>query len=118
MFISDLPKVMIISFFITIIIELGIAFFLKYRKRDLLNIFLVNLLTNPLLNSVVVTINFYYGLRCRNIALLFLEIIVFLIEGVIYQKYLNNRKLNGYLLSLLLNISSFGLGLIINKIIY
>ena len=118
MLISDLPKVMLISFTCTVIIEISIAFILKYRGKDLLNVFLVNLLTNPLLNSIVVAINYYYGLKVRNISLYILEVIVLLVEGFIYYKYLNRKKINGFLLSLILNIASYGLGLLINKIIY
>ena len=118
MLISDLPKVMIISLTCTIIIEVSIAFILKYRDKDLLNVLLVNILTNPLLNSSIVAINVYYGLRARNICLYILEVIVVIVEGFIYQKYLTRKKLNGYILSLILNLSSYGLGLLINKIIY
>ncbi len=118
MHISELPKVMLISLSMTIIIEVGTALILKYRKRDLVNVLLVNILTNPLLNSVIVGINYYYGLKARSIALIILEILVVLIEGMIYQKYLERRKINGYILSLILNVSSYGLGLLINKIIY
>ena len=118
MLISDLPKVMIISLTITLIIESGLALILKYRGKDLLNIVLVNILTNPILNSVVVAINYYYGLMARNISLYILEVLVVIIEGFIYQKYLKNRRINGYVLSIILNLSSYGLGLLINKIIY
>lgn len=118
MLISDLPKVMIISLICTVVIEISIAFFLKYRKRDLLNILLVNILTNPLLNSVVVAINYFYGLKARNVSLYIFEVLVVIVEGYIYQKFLERRKINGYLLSLLLNIASYGLGLLINKVIY
>ena len=118
MLISELPKVMLISLSITIIIEVGLSFILKYRKRDLLNVLLVNILTNPLLNSIIVAINYYYGIKARNISLIILEVIVVLVEGFIYKKYLNKRNINGYVLSLILNISSYGLGLLINKIIY
>ena len=118
MLISDLPKVMIISLTCTIIIEVGVAFILKYRGKDLLNVLLVNILTNPILNSTIVAINVYYGLKIRNISLYILEVIVVIVEGFIYQKYLNNKKINGYVLSLILNIASYGLGLLINKIIY
>ena len=118
MLISDLPKVMLISLITTIVIEIIIAFILGYRKKDLVNVLLVNVLTNPLLNSIIVAINYYYGLRYRNIALIILEILVVIIEGYIYQKYLYKRKLNGYLLSLILNLASFLLGKIINNIIY
>lgn len=118
MLISDLPKIMLISLVCTIIIETSIAFILKYRRKDLLNVVLVNILTNPLLNSSVIAINYYYGLKTRNICLYIFEIIVVLIEGYIYQKYLDNKKINGYILSLILNIASYVIGLLINKIIY
>lgn len=118
MLISDLPIVMIRCLVITIIIETTIAIILKYRNKDLINIILVNILTNPILNSVMVYINVYYGLKARNIFVGIFEVLVVIIEGAIYQKYLERRKINGYLLSLILNISSYVLGLIINKIIY
>ncbi len=118
MFISDLPKVMIISLACTIIIEVITAFILKYRKKDLINIILVNILTNPLLNSVLVGINYYYGLKARNISLIILEILVVLVEGFIYQRYLERRKINGYLLSIILNVASYGIGKLINMIVY
>ena len=118
MLISDLPKVMLISLICTLVIEISIAFILKYRGKDLLNVLLVNILTNPLLNSIIVAINYYYGLTARNITLYILEVLVVIVEGFIYQKYLDRKKINGYLLSLILNIASYGLGLLINKIIY
>ena len=118
MLISDLPIVMIRCLVITIIVEVLLAVIMGYRKKDLVNVLLVNILTNPLLNSLVVYVNFYYGLKYRNIALLILEIIVVLIEGFIYQKYLQKRKINGYILSFILNTASYLLGIVINDIIY
>ena len=41
MLISDLPKVMLISLTITLVVEVSIAFILKYRKKDLVNVLLV-----------------------------------------------------------------------------
>ena len=118
MLISDLPKVMCISLLCTLIIEVSIAFILQYRKKDLLNVLLVNVLTNPLLNSSVIAINYFYGLKARNISLYIFEVLVILTEGFIYNKYLERKKINGYLLSLILNIASYVIGLLINKIIY
>ena len=118
MLISDLPKVMFISLLCTLIIEITIAFILRYRKKDLLNVLLVNVLTNPLLNSSIVAINYFYGIKTRNISLYIFEILVVIIEGFIYQKYLERKKINGYILSLILNIASCGLGMLINNIIY
>lgn len=113
-----MPIVLLRCLLITIVVECGVALILGYRKRDLLNVFLVNVLTNPLLNSIVIYINVYYGLKYRNIALYVFEVLVVFIEGFIYYKYLDKRKINGYLLSLILNVSSYVIGLIINYIIY
>ena len=118
MLVSDLPKVLLISLSCTIVIEVSIAFILKYRGKDLINVLLVNILTNPLLNSSIIAINYFYGLKTRNICLFIFEILVVIVEGFIYQKYLEKRRINGYLLSFILNVASYGLGLLINKIVY
>ena len=114
--ISDLPFVMIKCLVLTILIECLVAYFLKYRKKDLLNILLVNILTNPIVSSVPVYFNVKYGVSGRNISLLVLELLVLVVEGFIYHKYLNNKKINPYLLSLILNGSSYLLGVLINLV--
>ena len=103
----------------TIIIELLVAFILKVRdKKDILNIILVNITTNPLLVTTTTYINIIYGLKYRNILIYPFEILVVLVEGLVYKKYLKYKKINPYLLSFILNVSSYLIGLIINKIIY
>lgn len=114
--ISDLPFVMVKCLVLTILIECLIAFFLKYRKKDLLNILLVNIFTNPIVSSVPVYFNVKFGVSGRNISLLVLELLVLVVEGFIYHKYLNNKKINPYLLSLILNGSSYLLGVLINLV--
>ena len=116
--ISDLPRIILYSLIITLVIECLIGLILGFRKKDLLNIFLVNVLTNPLLNATIGSVNYYFGLRVRTIVLIILEIIVVIVEGFIYQKYFERRKINPYIVSLILNIASFGLGKIINNFIY
>ena len=107
---------MIRSLVITLIDEIFIAIILKIKdKKDLLNILLVNLLTNPLLNAIIIYINVFYSIKARNISLIFLEIFVVFIEGFIYKNVLKYKKINCYLLSLILNISSCILGTIINN---
>ena len=107
---------MIRSLVITLIDEIFIAIILKIKdKKDLLNILLVNLLTNPLLNAIIIYINVFYSIKARNISLIFLEIFVVFIEGFIYKKVLKYKKINCYLLSLILNFSSYILGTIINN---
>ena len=116
--ISQMPIVLVRSLVITLLVECLIAIILGYRKRDLLNVFLVNVLTNPIVNSITIAVNYYLGIKYRNMALLILEIMAFLIEGFIYHKYLEKRKINGYVLSFILNSCSYLIGLIINQLIY
>ena len=59
MTIDELPIVMARCLFFTILIELIVALILKVRdKKDILNIILVNTMTNPLLVSLTVYITY------------------------------------------------------------
>lgn len=117
--IKSLPQIMITCLLLTIIIEVVIALILGVRdKKDLLNIVLVNILTNPLVVVIPIYFNYEYGLLGRNISLFILEILAFAIEGLIYIKVLNYKRINGLLLSLILNLASYFSGVIYNLIIY
>lgn len=113
MIINDLPIIMIKCLLITIIIEVLISILLGLRKKDILNVILVNIVTNPLVVSIPVLINIEYGLFERHISLVILEVFALLFEFIIYKKYLNN-KFKPFLLSLILNFSSYFVGEIIN----
>ena len=111
--------IMIICLITTIACETLVAFSMKVRdKMDFINIVLANILTNPL----VVTIPFYFNIRYsvlyRNVTLLVLEILTLFVEGKIYKKYLFYKKINPYLFSLILNVSSYTIGCFINYLIY
>ena len=110
----ELPYYMVKCLILTILIETVIAFILGYRKKDLLNVILVNIVTNPIVTTIPVYFNVKYGVFERNIALLVLEITTLFTEGFIYLKCIERKKINPFILSLLLNLSSYGLGLIIN----
>ncbi len=114
--IQDIPFVMLKCLILTIIIETLIALIIGYRKKDILNVILVNAITNPLVTGLPVFFNVFYSVKARNIALIILEVFTLLFEGIIYKKYLKEKKLNSFVLSLILNASSYGLGLIINGI--
>lgn len=106
-----LPMNMAICLSITIIIEVLVAFGFKVRQgKDFVNIVLVNVLTNPLVVTVPFYFNIYYGVIYRHIALLILEVLATLVEGFVYKKYLKFDKINPYLFSLILNISSYLIG--------
>ena len=111
--------IMIFDLFSTIIVESLFAFILKVRKgKDFVNIILVNILTNPIVNAVPFYMNIKYGVTYRDISLLILEILAVLVEGFIYSKYLDYKKIKPYLLALILNICSYFIGVIINMVIY
>lgn len=101
----------------TIIIEVLVAIILKIRnKKDLLNIILVNILTNPLVVSIPILILIKYGYNARMICLIILEILTVIVEGLIYFKVFNYKKINPFIVSLILNLSSYLIGDIINNL--
>lgn len=116
MIINNLPFIMCKCLILTIIIELVVAILLKVKdKKDLLNIALVNIATNPIVTSVPVYFNLRYGILQRNIVLYTLEVLTVITEGLIYKKVLRYKKINPIVLSLILNLSSYGIGEIINR---
>ena len=114
---SNLPYIMIKCLLCTIITEVFMAFILKVRdKKDFLNIILVNIITNPIVVTVPVLMAIKYSYRTSIISLIVLEILTVFIEGLIYLKVLKYRKINPFLLSLILNVSSYFIGEVINRL--
>lgn len=112
-------KIMIVSLFSTIIIEVTCALLLGIKnKKDLINVLLVNILTNPLVVSISFFVYLRYGLFSKRIAMLFLELGAFLIEGFTYCKCLLYKKYNGFVVSFLLNLISYSLGILVNIIVW
>lgn len=108
-----------VSLICTIIIEFILALILGLKdKKDLLNVILVNIVTNPIVVSVSFTFNLLYGPNGKIISTIILEILAFLCEGFIYYKVLRYKKINGFLLSLILNVTSYSLGIFLNNIIW
>lgn len=115
--ISNFPFIMIKCLLYTIVIELIIAFVLQVKdKKDIKTIVLVNILTNPIVVLVPTLVYIKYGYIYRNIVLYLLEIITVLTEGLIYYKLFKYKKLNPFIFSLLLNLSSYLIGEIINML--
>ena len=109
----NLLLIMIKCLLCTIVIEILIALVLNIKdKKDLLYVVLVNILTNPIVVLVPILINSKF----KIITLYSLEILTVFIEGYIYLKVLKYKKLNPFILSILLNLSSYLIGGIINMI--
>lgn len=116
--INELPLIMLICLSSTIVIELIMSLLLGIRnKKDILNVILVNIMTNPLVVSILMYIT-YNRLFNTTISIIILEILVILTEGFTYKKILTFDKINPYVLSLILNISSYFIGELLNNIIY
>ena len=116
--ISNLPIIIIRCLLITIILEVLSALILKIKnKKDLLNIILVNLITNPIFSISIFLINFFYGVKAYYISLIFFELLIVLIEGYMYKKVRLTTKINYFLLSFILNCISYFGGLLIQKVL-
>lgn len=116
--INELPLIMLICLSSTIVIELIMSLLLGMRnKKDILNVILVNIMTNPLVVSILMYIT-YNRLFNTTISIIILEILVILTEEFAYKKVLTFDKINPYVLSLILNISSYFIGGLLNNIIY
>ena len=114
MTINNIPFYMARALICTVLIETIIAFIIGYRKKDLINVMLVNIMTNPIVFIVPVYFNIKYGIIQRNVVLLILEILTLFVEGFVYKKYLSNKMLRPLVLSLILNLASYSIGEIIN----
>lgn len=115
MILNDIPFIMIRCLLLTILIELAIALILGVRdKKDVINVILVNVITNPVVVMSQILLYLKFGYKIEMIGIIVLEILVVPIEGLIYNKVLTYRKINPFLLSLVLNGASFLIGELIN----
>lgn len=111
---------LVFSLILTLAVELSVAALLRIRQgKQLLLIALANLLTNPAVNYC-----YYWALRfftADNIyailILIALEAAAVLIEFLIYRSLLSFDRFGKLKLSLILNGSSFGAGLLVSVII-
>ena len=116
--VNNIPFILIKCLLLTIIIELIMALILGVRdKKDILNVILVNIITNPIVVMSQILLYLYFGYKIEIIGVAILEILVVPIEGLIYKKVLNYKKINPILLSLILNASSLIIGGFINTFI-
>ena len=111
-------KILLISLSLTIIIELIVSLLLGIREtQDIKVVVLANCITNPV---VVFIANCIYVLNYNllyTITVAILEILAIIIEFLIYKKYLKFNEKSPLVISVINNIISFSLGLIITKFI-
>ena len=110
---------LVISLFLTLMIEISLALIVKIRdEENLTTVLWVNVLTNPVVvftaNMTSIILDNYFITRA---VIYFLEIMVVIVEGYLFKKYLKDLKMNPYLFALYLNGISFLTGEVINLIL-
>lgn len=104
---------------LTVCIEvgLGLLFFRSIRRKKLITVITAaNLITNPLINylNLLYQINISYD---SGPVLFLLEIGGICTEWLIFRKYFRMPVVKSLLMSLILNIASFGFGIFFTSLI-
>ncbi len=104
---------LIIPYVITLFLELILAWILGIRKkRDLLTVVLVNTLTNPLLNLILLYLAASFPYSTYQWAVPLMELLIWMAEGLLFRKFLKKLR-HPFLFSACLNaVSFFGGGLL------
>lgn len=108
---------------LTICIELAIAFVFGLRSKGLIRfLVIVNIVTQVLLNLLLNFANYQAGQRAFVLAYVGLEVLVFVIEAVLYSRVLgkwgeSHRRCFYIIYALAANSASFVIGMLIAKAI-
>jgi hypothetical protein len=100
---------------LTILIEKTVIFFLGYRnKNTFLVVALVNVITNPIANCIVMANNIFNIIKPNISLVIILEVLIVYIEWKILEYALPNQEKQSYLiLSIIMNLASFLAGIIL-----
>lgn len=111
--------ILIRNLLLTIIIELAISLILGIKeKKDINNIIIINCITNPILNIILLIIMYFISNNIIIYSLIFIfEIIVIYLEYLYYKNRIIFKNINILLFSIILNTISFMTGLIISFIL-
>jgi hypothetical protein len=105
---------LISAFLITAIIEFIVAYLMGYRGKDFYIILaLVNVITNPLLNYVLLILYFFNLLYYDFAVIIILEILVVLSEWRILSWAMPKQDKSFLLLSIVINVSSYLVGVLL-----
>jgi len=103
---------------LTEIVELTVAYLLGFRKKSIIiTIISVNLITNPVLNYLLL-LNYHFSFIKHNlIIILFLEMVMVFVEWKILVYALIDKPKNLFKLSLIMNFCSYLSGVFIFEIL-
>lgn len=104
---------LIIPLVLTIFAE-GLIIFVFFRRWEYVYyILLLNILTNPLLNFILLIYYSYIGMEGYYIVLYIMETVVVITEGLIFAKLTDIKILKALVVSLFVNAGSYLTGLIL-----
>lgn len=88
---------------------------IREKKNYLKQFLLINLITNPL---IVLIFNILSLMNFKHIliTIIILEMLVVIVEGKLYKVFLKENKNKWYINSLILNLSSYLVGIVISNI--
>lgn len=109
MIISSLIK----SFILTFIIEYISIKLIFIKKKALIPVLLVNMLTNPLV-VYIYNIMSIYSFFYKDIVLVFLELLVVIVEGYVYKYLLETKWKIALIISFISNIVAYLVGTLIS----
>lgn len=104
----------------SLIIEVISALIIGVRNKwDISMVGLINLITNPIMNSLLIPIRKWYGFEklYNYLIVIVFEIIVVVLEGLFFKKYWTKTKKNPFVISVIINLVSFIAGLVIQNFI-
>lgn len=106
-------KSLVVSLFLTLLIELTICIILGIRKKeDIKVVVCANVCTNPIVVFISNCILLLNNMIIYWIVVAILEITAVVIETIIYKKCLRYDKISPFAISAICNIISFSIGLI------
>lgn len=101
------------SFILTFIIEYIIIKLVFIKKKTLMPVLLVNMLTNPLV-VYIYNIMSIYSFFYKDIVLVFLELLVVVVEGYVYKYLLEIKWKTALIISFISNLVAYLLGILLS----
>jgi hypothetical protein len=104
----------ITALILTLIVELAVAVLFGYKsKRELTGIAAVSLVTNPILNFIFLSNNYFAFLIVNVWSILIMESAIVLIEWLMLRYALNDKPIRLLLMSIAMNSCSYLAGLLL-----
>lgn len=110
---------LMLALLVTILVEGCIVALWKRNCRFLMCSVLCNIATNPLLNVLLLILREQFGIGGAYHAMVAAgEILVVLFEAFLYSVYMGRSYRSCLLVSLVLNLSSYGFGIVFGDLIW